>query len=238
LIAWTIRDDRGWSYEDFAPSSFAVGSVYVDIYYEGDELWYLHNLTDWSNETINAYTNLNGPGQLLDGSGYYQLASLLDEYTGCPVFVALAYANQTWTDESNVSWIDFGWAGAGYLKPENNTCSHIRVVQCLVDVDCPSNEYCERPDKYSWRNWSCQLAPSNMTLDKAPVIKMTGNNYLKAGAGGGDCYTPNYEKLDLQNIAIDLVATPLASFIQYIDLIFVAVIIGLGGIFIIKLFKK
>lgn len=237
-IAWTMIDDRGLTYEQFAPSSFAVGNVYVHIYYEGDELWYLYNLTDWSNETIDKYTTLGGPGILLDGSGYYKLASLLDEYVGCPVFVALAYSNQTWFDENNTEWITYGWAGAGYLKPKNNTCSHIRVVECLANIDCPDDEYCKRSDNLTWRAWSCQPIPDDMKVDKTPVVKNSfmGTNYL-SGAGGGSGYTPTYEKSDIRNIFIDLVATPLVSFIQWIDLLALAIIIGVIGIFILR-FKQ
>jgi len=229
-VAFSIKDERGLSYWDFHASSFAVGGMYVNVYYEGDELWYLYNLSNWSD----ACTPAACAGILLNGSGYYQLASLGDEYIGCPAFVSVTYGL------NNYVWV----GGAYYLKPLDNTCCHIRIVRCLTDDDCGLNEYCNKTGH--WRNWSCQIRERSVNLsEEIPEIDETitypvsdpiylGGNYLSFE----DCYVPNYNRADLNNIVVDVVTTPLAAFIKYIDIIFVALVVGFGGFIVIKLFKK
>jgi hypothetical protein len=144
-LAVTIYDDRGILYKTFNPSSWALGGVYADIYYEGNELWYLHNMSNWSS----ACDEYGCQGMLLDSSGVYQIAALGDEYVWCPTFIAADYEADG----------GYAWAGLGYPKPIGNTCCHVRVARCIDDSNCQNNYHCHKDwwnKSNNWREWSCQ----------------------------------------------------------------------------------
>ena len=120
-----------------------------------------------------------------------KLASLNDEYIGCPLFISVKCDEQ-------VEWCE--WAGIGYLKPQNSDCSHIRIINCLYDNDCSENQICNNPDKYDWRKRNCQEQQNNQTRTIRP--ETTGYTIMPPSKHG---YSPQYVPEDLPKSFFDTI---------------------------------
>ena len=190
-IAVNLYDDKGDSYDRFSFSGFAIKGFYADIYHEGEELFYTTNLTKWEDACVKNWTEPPCVGTRIKSNGTItiKLGNLYDEYIGCPLFISMK------CDEP-VGWCE--WAGMGYIKPQNNTCSHIRVAECFYDEDCLPNQYCDKSDRYNWKNWACKENPLNITINE--TNRTTRNNsrgYTQIAHPKGYGYSPTYTAEDI-----------------------------------------
>jgi hypothetical protein len=214
-IATSIYDARGISYEAFSFSSDAVGAIYLKVLFSGTDLFYFYNLTSFTD----ICDEISCPGGLLlNGSGVYTLATIGDEYMACPTLVAY---NLTDMYDGVYSW---AWAALGYIKPENNSCPHIRVNACLVDSDCSYGYFCNR-SSLNWRDRFCQLAQDDYESTDS-VITYTRRTSPR-GIGGSGSYDAKYDQSDLITIAADAFGTTMASIVSLIELLVIIIVISL-----------
>lgn len=198
-IAINLYDDKGDTYDRFAFSGFAIKGFYADIYNEGEELFYVTNLTNWKEACAENWTEPPCKGTRLQTNGTItiKLGNLYDEYIGCPILISMKC-------NDDAEWCE--WAGVGYIKPLNNTCSHIRVTECFYDEDCQENQYCDKSDKITWKNWTCKETPKNITIENN--TRTTRNNsrgYTILAKPKAYGYSPTYTPEDLPKSFFDTI---------------------------------
>jgi hypothetical protein len=198
-IAINLYDDTGDTYDRFVFSGFAIKGFYADIYYEGEQLYYVTNLTNWKEACNNETEEWTDPpcvGTILQTgqSTTIKLGSLHEEYIGCPLFISLKCDN-------TAEWC--AWAGMGYIKPQNNTCPHIRITECYYDEDCLPKQYCNKTNRNNWKTWTCSQIPENITQENRTTRNNSrGYTIAKPKAYG---YSPQYSPEDLPKSFFDTI---------------------------------
>lgn len=196
-LSFNLVDEKGESYQDFAMTGYAIKGFYAIINYDGNYLYYNQNLSNWDDEC----PNNNLPfceGLMIKNNGsnneFIKIASIGDEYVGCPSLTSIK------CDEKYCVW-----AGTGYTKPDNNTCSHIRVVECKEDNDCPENHICNKNNLYDWRSWKCEKISiiDNPVIDE-PTNKDDYSTYDEPSSGTG--YVAKYTASDASPVLFDVIA--------------------------------
>jgi hypothetical protein len=194
MIAINIYDSTGENYDTFMYRGFAIGGLYADVYYEGEELYYMPNLSSWD-EACDENTFCSGMRiNQNEMKNTYTLANLHEEYDECPLFVSVKC-------DYEAEWCE--WAGIGWMKPPVFDCVHIRVAECFFDEDCLPEEYCDKTDNKTWRSWACKEIPANTTINPETRTKRSPEGYTigKPSAGG---YSPEYDINDVKKSFIDL----------------------------------
>lgn len=154
-VYFSLVDEQGrhWGLGQMPGGVFAVGRFFADVGLVGDSLYFYENLGDWDNLNCDA-DGCFPAGDFFDeiAPGEYDLASLGDLYTDCPVFVAY--------DFDRAPGGDWAWTTAGHGWAEEGNCfgSGIRIVDCYYDEDCPDGYYCDKSaGGDNWRDWECEF---------------------------------------------------------------------------------
>jgi len=184
-IAINLYDTTGEAYDTFLYRGFAIGEFYADVYHEGEEIFYIPNLTNWNETCDNETMSCKGTKiNQTTAKATYTLGKLHDEYKECPLFISLKCHDKA-------EWCE--WAGVGWLKkPNASGCVHIRVTECFFDEDCQQKEYCDKTNKYDWKNWTCKEIPPNTTITRT---EREPTGYTAKPSGGG--YSPEYTIKDI-----------------------------------------
>jgi hypothetical protein len=195
-IAVSLYDYEGNPYDEFIFSGFAIKGFYANIYYEGEQLYYTKNLSDWNEACDDELISCQGTIiRTNNQTTTLTLGNIYDEYIGCPLFISLKCDEQA-------EWCE--WAGMGYIKPINNTCSHIRVAECFYDDDCLTNQYCDKTNKINWETWTCKEIPLNSNITELTKTKREVEGYTTAKISAGG-YSPTYDVTDVKKSIIDII---------------------------------
>lgn len=107
-------------------------------------MYYTANAGSWG-ALLDNCNDAGCSGMVVNSPHDIILATPSTQFVGCPAYYAHAY------DEAPDG--DFAWTTTGYGWTGTN-CLTLRSVQCYEDVDCGSNQFCNREG--SWQEWLCQ----------------------------------------------------------------------------------
>lgn len=141
-IFYSIKDDNGKI--NFNSDGYAVGELYLDYGYQGDEIYFIENLPGWSTIIADEYELSRSDNGLITAistsNNQWRLAKRGEEYNECPILCAYDTDYDYYVDAC------YGWLGS--------SCSTLKVVECASDSDCSSNEVCDKSG--SWEDWECK----------------------------------------------------------------------------------
>lgn len=196
-IAINLYDTTGEQYTTFAYRGFAIGEFYADVYYEGEETYYIPNLTNW-NETCDNQT-MFCKGKRINQTTIkmtYTLAKTHEEYKECPLFISVKC-------DEKAEWCE--WAGVGWLKPPIYDCTHIRITECFFDEDCKENQYCDKTNRYDWKKWACKEIIPNSTITTETRTKRNNSEGYTTTKPTSSGYSPTYNVTDAKKSIIDII---------------------------------
>lgn len=142
----------------FKSGEYYVGDVSLKYKFVGDKYYVYENVGTWDNLWNNiAKCDKNGcrGGFNLDREGEYVLASVGQEYHGCPVFVAQDYDR---AEEGDGSWA-WAWTAGGWGWAGTGNCFNVKSVKCYDNSDCGQRQMCDKTQ--AWQLWDCKDIPKS-----------------------------------------------------------------------------
>jgi len=142
-VFWSFEDINGNMVGDdgIFPETYAIGVLRARVGFEGDKLYEYKNLPTWNSISC---TSTGCAGTEIS-AGVRTLATIGQEFLACTAYVA-------WDYDSNNGWWAYSRAAIGW-PADVGGCPTIRVVECSVDSDCLSTQYCGNSG--SWESWTC-----------------------------------------------------------------------------------
>lgn len=142
-VYYTIKDQSS----DGSPGGgYAIGKLYVDIGFEGDQLYYIEALRNWDDMNCDEYGCDSSSGEFSQITAGDITLKRSGQYDGCPTFAVWDKTGDYWA-----------WTGRGWIGSDN--CLDYKVVECQIDSDCSSGQICNTDG--GWENWACESVPEN-----------------------------------------------------------------------------
>lgn len=165
-------------------SGYYVGDVKFPamVLPANSKLYYTVSASSW-NSIFDQCGGSGCSGNLVTSPSVKTLATVGQEFKGCPVYYA-------WTRADSAD--GYAWTGVGYGWIGTGNCISVKSVACYDNNDCSSNQVCNK--KGTWQTWACEAKicdeGKNKCEGQTPFIcsqNKWSQQSIKIGSCGVEC---------------------------------------------------